>query len=131
MDPASLCQPGQDGIPKGYRTGFREHFKENVWVVEGNRIAKTFGNIQVANIVMIGALSNFFSELNQQQWIDAIQELLPAKLHGINVKAFHAGHRSKNLGNSVLISQSQSKVARQKPISTAIPIAIPIPIPNF
>ncbi len=82
---------GKMEYPKDVEQIFREHFKENVWVVEGNRIAKTLGNIQVANIVMIGALSNFFPELNPQQWIDAIKELLPAKLHEINVKALNAG----------------------------------------
>lgn len=82
---------GKMEYPKDVEQIFRKHFKENVWVVEGNRIAKKLGNIQVANIVMIGALSNFFSELNPQQWIGAILELLPAKLHEINVKAFQAG----------------------------------------
>ena len=82
---------GKMEYPKDVEQIFRQHFKENVWVVEGNRIAKTLGNIQVANIVMIGALSNFFPELNPQQWIDGIKELLPAKLHEINIKAFQEG----------------------------------------
>jgi len=82
---------GKMEYPKDVEQIFRQHFKENVWVVEGNRIAKTLGNIQVANIVMIGAVSNFFLELNPQQWIDGIKELLPAKLHEINVKAFQEG----------------------------------------
>ena len=82
---------GKMEYPKNVEQIFRQHFKDNVWVVDGNRIAKTLGNIQVANIVMIGALSNFFSELNPQQWIDGVKELLPAKLHEINIKAFQEG----------------------------------------
>jgi indolepyruvate ferredoxin oxidoreductase beta subunit len=82
---------GKMGYPQNVEQTFREHFKENVWVVDGNQIAKSLGNIQVANVVLIGAVSSFFPELQPQQWIDAIKALLPAKLHEINVKAFDAG----------------------------------------
>ena len=82
---------GKMEYPQNVEQTFREHFKENVWVVDGNQIAKSLGNIQVANVVLIGAVSSFFPELQPQQWIDAIKALLPAKLHEINVKAFDAG----------------------------------------
>ena len=82
---------GKMEYPKDVEQTFKQHFKENVWVVDGNRIAKALGNIQVANVVLIGALSSFFPELQPQQWIDAIKDLLPERLHEINVKAFEAG----------------------------------------
>jgi indolepyruvate ferredoxin oxidoreductase beta subunit len=82
---------GKMEYPKDVEQTFRQHFKDNVWMVDGNRIAKSLGNIQVANVVLIGALSGFFPALQPQQWIEAIKELLPAKLHEINVKAFEAG----------------------------------------
>jgi indolepyruvate ferredoxin oxidoreductase beta subunit len=82
---------GKMEYPRDIEQTFREHFNENVWVVNGNGIAKGLGNIQVANVVLIGALSNFFPELNPEQWIAAIQDLLPARLHAINIKAFRAG----------------------------------------
>jgi indolepyruvate ferredoxin oxidoreductase, beta subunit len=82
---------GKMEYPQNVEQTFREYFKENVWVVDGNQIAKKLGNIQVANVVLIGALSSFFPELQPQQWIDAIKQLLPTKLHDINVKAFDAG----------------------------------------
>ncbi len=88
---------GKMEYPTHIEQTFRKHFKENVWVVEGNRIAKALGNAQVANLVLIGALSNFFTELQPDQWIDAIQELLPAKLHEINIKAFREGRAAVNL----------------------------------
>jgi indolepyruvate ferredoxin oxidoreductase, beta subunit len=82
---------GKMEYPKDVEQTFKQHFKENVWVVDGNRIAKSLGNIQVANVVLIGALSSFFPELQPRQWIDAIKDLLPERLHEINVKAFEAG----------------------------------------
>jgi indolepyruvate ferredoxin oxidoreductase, beta subunit len=88
---------GKMEYPKDVEQTFKQHFKENVWVVDGNRIAKALGNIQVANVVLIGALSSFFPELQPQQWIDAIKDLLPERLHEINIKAFEAGHSAMKM----------------------------------
>jgi indolepyruvate ferredoxin oxidoreductase, beta subunit len=82
---------GKMEYPKDVVQTFRSRFKENVWMVDGNQIARRLGNIQVANVVLMGALSNLFPELQPQQWIEAIKELLPAKLHAINEKAFQEG----------------------------------------
>ena len=82
---------GKMEYPKDVEQTFRKYFKDSVWIVNGNEIAKKLGNIQVANVVLIGALSNFFSELSADQWMDAIKSLLPARLHEINIKAFHGG----------------------------------------
>ena len=87
---------GKMEYPKDVDQIFKKHFKENVWVVNGSEIAKELGNIQVANVVLIGTLSRFFPELSENQWIDAIKELLPAKLHKINLKAFHEGSAAIN-----------------------------------
>jgi indolepyruvate ferredoxin oxidoreductase, beta subunit len=84
---------GKAEYPKDVEKTFRDHFADNVWIIDGNRIAKALGNIQVANVVLIGALSNFFRELNPEQWIGAIKDLLPARLHDINVRAFEAGRK--------------------------------------
>ncbi len=88
---------GVTEYPKDVEQTFRKYFKENVWIVNGNEIAKGLGNIQVANVVLIGALSNFFQELNSEQWEDAIRELLPARLHEINIKAFYEGRKALNM----------------------------------
>jgi indolepyruvate ferredoxin oxidoreductase, beta subunit len=82
---------GKMEYPKNVEQTFRKYFKENVWLVNGSVIAKELGNIQAGNVVLIGAFSNFFRELNEEQWIDAIKELIPARLHAINIEAFHAG----------------------------------------
>jgi indolepyruvate ferredoxin oxidoreductase beta subunit len=82
---------GKMEYPKNIGQLFKKHFKENVWIINGSQIAKELGNIQVANVVLIGALSHFFPDLEAKRWIDAIKELLPAKLHKVNLKAFHEG----------------------------------------
>jgi indolepyruvate ferredoxin oxidoreductase beta subunit len=85
---------GKMEYPKDVEQTFRKYFKENVWIVNGNEIAKGLGNIQAANVVLIGAFSNFFPDLAAEQWIDSIKELLPARLHEINVQAFREGKAS-------------------------------------
>jgi indolepyruvate ferredoxin oxidoreductase beta subunit len=70
---------------------FRRYFKENVWIVNGSEIARLLGSVQVANVVLIGALSNFFPEIAVERWTDGIRALLPEKLHEINVQAFREG----------------------------------------
>ena len=85
---------GEMEYPKDIAKIFKERFKENVWVVEGHDIAKSLGNIQVSNVVLVGALSNFFPDLKAKQWESAIKSLLPAKLHDINMKAFDQGRKA-------------------------------------
>jgi indolepyruvate ferredoxin oxidoreductase, beta subunit len=82
---------GNMEYPKEVEQTFRKYFKENVWVVNGLEMAKNLGNVQVANVVLIGTFSNFLQDLNPEQWVNAIKDLLPAKLHEINIRAFHEG----------------------------------------
>lgn len=82
---------GKIEYPKDIEKIFQKHFKENVWILDGNAIGKKLGNIQVANVVLIGALSNMFPDLQETQWTDALKELLPSKLHAINIQAFQEG----------------------------------------
>lgn len=85
---------GKMAYPKDIDKTFKEYFKGNVWIIDGHGIAKNLGNIQVSNVVLIGALSNFFPDLKAKQWKDAIKSLLPAKIHEINVKAFDRGRKA-------------------------------------
>jgi indolepyruvate ferredoxin oxidoreductase beta subunit len=85
---------GKMDYPKDIDKTFKKYFKENVWIIDGYGIAKDLGNIQVSNVVLIGALSNFFPDLKAKQWKDAIKSLLPAKLYEINVKAFDRGRKA-------------------------------------
>jgi indolepyruvate ferredoxin oxidoreductase beta subunit len=85
---------GQMEYPKDVEKTFKKYFKENFWIINGQEIARKLGNIQAANVVLIGAFSNFFPEVKEEQWTDAIKALLAAKLHELNVKAFDEGRKA-------------------------------------
>jgi indolepyruvate ferredoxin oxidoreductase beta subunit len=85
---------GQMAYPKDIEKTFKKYFKNHVWIVDGQEIARKLGNIQAANVVLVGAFSNFFPEINEEQWTNAIKELLAAKLHELNLRAFHEGRKA-------------------------------------
>ncbi|MCX8110511.1 MAG: indolepyruvate oxidoreductase subunit beta [Syntrophorhabdaceae bacterium] len=80
--------------PEDVEKTFKKFFKDNVWVVDGQGIARSLGNLQAANVVLVGAFSNFFPELKPEQFIDAIKGLLAPKLHDLNIKAFYEGRKA-------------------------------------
>ena len=86
---------GQMEYPKDVERTFKKYFKDNVRIINGQEIARKLGKLQAANVVLIGAFSNFFPEIREKQWTDAIRTLLPAKLHDLNIKAFEEGRRAK------------------------------------
>jgi indolepyruvate ferredoxin oxidoreductase beta subunit len=77
--------------PQEVEKTFKKYFKENVHIIDGQEIARKLGNTQAANVVLVGAFSNFFPEITDVQFIDAIKTLLAPKLHDLNVKAFYEG----------------------------------------
>jgi indolepyruvate ferredoxin oxidoreductase beta subunit len=85
---------GQMTYPKNIEKTFKKYFKNHVWIVNGQEIARKLGNIQAANVVLVGAFSNFFPEFKEQQWTNAIKDLLAAKLHELNIRAFHEGRKA-------------------------------------
>ncbi len=85
---------GQMEYPKDVDKVFKKYFKENVYVIDGQEIARKLGNIQAANVVLVGAFANFFPEVKDEQFIDAIKSLLAPKLHDLNVKAFYEGKKA-------------------------------------
>jgi indolepyruvate ferredoxin oxidoreductase beta subunit len=85
---------GQMEYPGGVEETFRKHFKNHVWIVNGREIARRLGNIQAANVVLVGAFSNFFPEIKEEQWKEAIKVFLPEKLHDLNLNAFDEGKKT-------------------------------------
>jgi indolepyruvate ferredoxin oxidoreductase beta subunit len=85
---------GQAEYPEDVEKVFKKYFKDNVWIVNGQEIARGLGNIQAANVVLIGAFSSFFPEFKEEQWTDAIREFLVARLHDLNIKAFYEGRKA-------------------------------------
>jgi len=82
---------GKMEYPRDVEQTFRKYFSENVWLINGYETAKNIGNLQVANVVLLGALSCFFPELKEERWTDALKSLLPGRLHEINILAFKEG----------------------------------------
>jgi indolepyruvate ferredoxin oxidoreductase, beta subunit len=82
---------GQMAYPEDVEKTFKKYFKDNVHMIDGQEIARNLGNIQAANVVLVGAFSHFFPDLRETEWIDAIKSLLAPKLHELNVKAFYEG----------------------------------------
>lgn len=85
---------GQMEYPKDVEKTFKKFFKENAHVVDGQGIAKKLGNVQAGNVVLVGAFSNFFPEIKETQFIDAMKTLLAPKLHDLNIKAFYEGRKA-------------------------------------
>jgi indolepyruvate ferredoxin oxidoreductase beta subunit len=84
---------GTAKYPDDVEKVFKKYFKKNVHVIDGQEIARNLGNTQAANVVLVGAFSNFFPEIKEEQFIDAIKTLLAPKLHELNVKAFYEGRK--------------------------------------
>jgi indolepyruvate ferredoxin oxidoreductase beta subunit len=85
---------GQMEYPGDAEKTFRKYFKDNVHAIDGQEIARRLGNMQAANVVLVGAFSTFFPELKEDQWITSIKGLLAPKLHDLNIKAFHEGRKA-------------------------------------
>jgi indolepyruvate ferredoxin oxidoreductase beta subunit len=85
---------GNMAYPKEVEKTFKKYFKNNIWMIDGQGIAKKLGNAQAANVVLVGAFSNFFPNVKDEQWMDAIKGLLAPKLHDLNIKAFYEGKKA-------------------------------------
>ena len=77
--------------PENIPETFKKFFNGNVHVVKGQEMALSLGNAQAANVVLVGAFSKFFPEIKKDMWMRALTDLLPAKIHELNIKAFEMG----------------------------------------
>jgi len=85
---------GQAQYPDNIPATFKKYFKENAHIVKGQEIALKLGNAQAANVVLVGAFSNFFPEIKDAMWFAALNDLLPKKILDLNVKAFEEGKKA-------------------------------------
>ena len=84
---------GQAVYPPDVEKTFRKFFKENVHVIKGQDIAIKLGDVRAANVVLVGAFSNFF-KFKEETWINALTELLPKKIQELNIAAFKEGRKA-------------------------------------
>ena len=63
--------------------------------VPSMRLAEEAGNVRAHNIVVLGALSNFFAEqVPPETWLEVIAEWVPQKFLEVNRRAFQMGRQS-------------------------------------
>jgi indolepyruvate ferredoxin oxidoreductase beta subunit len=77
-----------------YPEGIVEKLKENIGKVtsiDALKIAKECGNIKSVNMVLIGVMAAS-TGIGRDVWLDAMKEIIPAKLLEVNLKAFEAGY---------------------------------------
>lgn len=79
----------------GYPENLEEKIKAlniNLDAVDALSLAEEAGSSKAVNIVLMGRLSRNF-EFTEEEWLDAIEESVPAKFLELNKKAFDLGRK--------------------------------------
>lgn len=92
MDPMPVII-GKARYPEGIIEKMKEKLRD-VTAIDALKIARECGNIKAVNIVLIGLMAAS-TDIGMDLWLDAMREVIPAKLLDVNIKAFEAGYRSK------------------------------------
>jgi len=73
--------------------GKLKEITENVYAVEASSLAEKAGSIQSTNVVVLGVLSKIANlPFGYEKIEQAVKEVLPEKLHEINMRALKAGY---------------------------------------
>ncbi len=79
-----------------------DHCK-NISVIDGGKICDACGSTKVLNIALLGAASNLRQlNLTLVDLEKAVQEILPQKIHSINLQALNLGAQSARKGETAL-----------------------------
>jgi indolepyruvate ferredoxin oxidoreductase beta subunit len=57
-------------------------------------IAEEAGSSKAVNIALMGRLSTYFPEIPDEEWMDAMEHIVPAKFLELNKKAFELGRNA-------------------------------------
>ncbi|MCP4196194.1 MAG: indolepyruvate oxidoreductase subunit beta [Proteobacteria bacterium] len=77
--------PSDDAI----RDILNEH-AEAVTLMAAGALAAELGNIRVANVILLGALSSYL-DIPVDVWLQAVEERVPPKVRALNRQAFEVG----------------------------------------
>ena len=80
---------GVQPYPENLEGKICQQFPESV-VIDGLNLALSAGNPKTVNTVLLGALSNIL-EFDRDLWIEALEQMIPARLLDVNMKAFALG----------------------------------------
>jgi indolepyruvate ferredoxin oxidoreductase beta subunit len=62
-------------------------------------IASELGNLRVLNVVLLGAVSSGVASIPEENWLEALEERVPARALEVNIEAFSRG-RELTLGKA-------------------------------
>ena len=57
-------------------------------------LATEAGSAKAVNLVLLGRLSHYFDDIDEQSWQEAIEECVPAKFLELNKRAFELGKKA-------------------------------------
>ena len=66
----------------------------NVDAMDALTLAQEAGSAKAVNLVLLGRLSKYFSDFSEEEWMQAIEQSVPAKFLEMNKKAFHLGRNA-------------------------------------
>ena len=64
---------------------------QNTVSIDALKIARECGNIKAVNIVLLGLLAKS-TGIQKDIWLEALREVVPAKVLDVNIRAFEAGY---------------------------------------
>lgn len=64
-------------------------------VIDGQALARKAGNLRTVNVILLGVLSKYL-DFEEDLWISAIEELVPANVLELNKKGFYLGRSNSN-----------------------------------
>lgn len=64
------------------------------YLVPAMDLAESLGNARVNNVVLLGALSHFLSDVPVETWLEAVREQVPVKFVDLNQRAFLVGREA-------------------------------------
>ncbi len=81
---------GKAKYPENILEKLKENYK-NIISIDALSIAKKCGNVKAVNIVLLGVMAKS-TDIEREIWLEAMKEVIPAKLLDINIKAFEEGY---------------------------------------
>ena len=91
IDPMPVAS-GKAEYPSDIETRLRRN-GNSVHMLNGQSLAEQAGHIKAVNVALLGVLSRHL-EFDEQVWLDAIRNRVPAKTIDINFKAFQLGREA-------------------------------------
>lgn len=68
-----------------------KNVNSNTVIIDAFAIAKECGNTKAVNVVLLGLMASS-SDIEKNIWLEALKEVVPARLLEVNLKAFEAGY---------------------------------------